>query len=175
MAYTKQIWENLPSTNTPISADRLNHMEEGIYHANNGLIEAQNSNSDSKINPYSADYINNNFFGKYKLVTDGSAVKTGRQIDGHDEWIKRVYLDALPGFGATKAWDTGIIMTNLIMTDLNIVALAGSGNWFPLPNIGAANIQASLTFEGKISITCIEQGNFNGRNGYAEIKYYYTS
>lgn len=33
MAYEKQIWENLPSTNTPISADRLNHMEEGIYEA----------------------------------------------------------------------------------------------------------------------------------------------
>ena len=33
MAYEKQIWENLPSTNTPVSADRLNHMEDGIYEA----------------------------------------------------------------------------------------------------------------------------------------------
>ena len=30
MAYTKQTWENLPSTNTPITADRLNHIEDGI-------------------------------------------------------------------------------------------------------------------------------------------------
>ena len=33
MAYQKQIWENLPSTNTPINADRLNHMEDGIEEA----------------------------------------------------------------------------------------------------------------------------------------------
>lgn len=33
MAYQKQIWENLPSQNTPLSADRLNHMEDGIYDA----------------------------------------------------------------------------------------------------------------------------------------------
>ena len=26
MAYQKQILENLPSTNTPLSADRLNHI-----------------------------------------------------------------------------------------------------------------------------------------------------
>lgn len=33
MGYTKQNWENLPSTNTPITAERLNHMEDGIEEA----------------------------------------------------------------------------------------------------------------------------------------------
>lgn len=33
MAYQKQTWEDLPSTNTPITAERLNHMEEGIANA----------------------------------------------------------------------------------------------------------------------------------------------
>ena len=33
MAYQKQVWENLPSQNTPLSADRLNHMEDGIADA----------------------------------------------------------------------------------------------------------------------------------------------
>lgn len=33
MAYQKQTWENSPSTNTPVSAERLNHMEDGIYEA----------------------------------------------------------------------------------------------------------------------------------------------
>ena len=33
MAYVKQNWENLPSTNTPITAERLNHMEDGIAEA----------------------------------------------------------------------------------------------------------------------------------------------
>lgn len=34
MAYTKQTWANLPSKTTPINATRLNHMEDGIYDAN---------------------------------------------------------------------------------------------------------------------------------------------
>ncbi|QOP67217.1 minor tail protein [Mycobacterium phage OfUltron] len=37
MAYTKQTWENVPSTNTPLSADRLNHIEDGIEDAHEGL------------------------------------------------------------------------------------------------------------------------------------------
>lgn len=35
MAYTPTIWENLPSTNTPVNATNLNHMDQGIYDANN--------------------------------------------------------------------------------------------------------------------------------------------
>ena len=34
MTYTKQTWTNLPSKTTPINANRLNHMEQGIYDAN---------------------------------------------------------------------------------------------------------------------------------------------
>lgn len=33
MAYVKQVWENLPSTDTPVSAERLNYMESGIAEA----------------------------------------------------------------------------------------------------------------------------------------------
>ena len=31
MAYTKQTWNDLPNTTTPVTATRLNHMEDGIY------------------------------------------------------------------------------------------------------------------------------------------------
>ena len=33
MAYTRVNWENLPSTNTPVNADNLNKMDEGIANA----------------------------------------------------------------------------------------------------------------------------------------------
>lgn len=33
MAYTKQTWANLPAQTSPLSAERLNHMEDGIYNA----------------------------------------------------------------------------------------------------------------------------------------------
>ena len=57
MAYTKQTWENLPSTNTPITADRLNHMEDGIYNA----YEINNSYSTSQTKGYSCEYLNTQF------------------------------------------------------------------------------------------------------------------
>lgn len=31
MAYEKQIWKNLPDETTPITADKLNHIENGIF------------------------------------------------------------------------------------------------------------------------------------------------
>lgn len=59
MAYQKQIWENLPSQNTPVNADRLNHMEDGIYEASTGTsIEVHNEYSTSTTEPYSANYVN---------------------------------------------------------------------------------------------------------------------
>lgn len=59
MAYQKQIWENLPSQNTPVNADRLNHMEDGIYKASTGTsIEVHNEYSTSTTEPYSANYVN---------------------------------------------------------------------------------------------------------------------
>ena len=31
MAYPKQTWNDLPDRSTPLTAERLNHMEDGIY------------------------------------------------------------------------------------------------------------------------------------------------
>ena len=35
--YVKQIWKNKPDTSTPVSAERLNHMEEGIKEISDAL------------------------------------------------------------------------------------------------------------------------------------------
>ena len=63
MAYVKQTWENLPSTNTPITAERLNHMEDGIegaYEQGGGSdINVYNELSSSTVDTYSCDYVNN--------------------------------------------------------------------------------------------------------------------
>lgn len=37
MAYEKQTWQNYPSTETPLSEDRLNHMEQGIFEASQNV------------------------------------------------------------------------------------------------------------------------------------------
>lgn len=41
MSYVKKNWQNTPSTQTPLSAENLNHMDQGIYDANQGLVELQ--------------------------------------------------------------------------------------------------------------------------------------
>lgn len=64
MAYTKQTWENLPSTNSPITADRLNHMEDGIYNA----YEINNSYSTSQTKGYSCNYINEKIEDTYSTT-----------------------------------------------------------------------------------------------------------
>lgn len=49
MAYTKQTWENAPSTESPITASALNHMEQGIYDANQPAttsVDGQMSSTD---------------------------------------------------------------------------------------------------------------------------------
>ena len=41
MSYVKQTWQNLPSTATPITAERLNHIEDGVK-ANSDAVDALN-------------------------------------------------------------------------------------------------------------------------------------
>lgn len=42
MAYTKQTWINLPNKTTPINAERLNHIEDGIYNKQDKLTAGSN-------------------------------------------------------------------------------------------------------------------------------------
>ncbi len=39
--YTRMNWENTPSTATPLNADNLNHMDEGIEQATDGVIAVE--------------------------------------------------------------------------------------------------------------------------------------
>ena len=44
MAYKRVNWENLPSTNTPVNADNLNKMDEGIANIDTKINSKANSN-----------------------------------------------------------------------------------------------------------------------------------
>lgn len=167
MAYTKQIWENSPSTNTPLSADRLNHMEDGI---DNAYKQIKNTYDTSTTDSYSCNYVNNNFQNSYNLITNGSAVKTGRKIDGKDEYIKRIECDNLGASGVEKEYATGIDVPNSIITDINVIGHAGSNNYFPFPNNDAGNSKTVLKYTGNLGIT-IFNGYWENGTAYAEIKY----
>lgn len=50
MAYEKQIWKDLPDETTPITTDRLNHLENGIFENDTQLtkiLEALGLNNDT--------------------------------------------------------------------------------------------------------------------------------
>lgn len=110
---------------------------------------------------------------KVTLETDGSATKTGRIIDGYEEYVKRITLDSFPSTNQTESWDTGITMTNAVITDLVVMAKSGIGNWFILPNNDTVSSRISLNNDGKIYIEMFT-GNLSGQDGYAEIYYYIT-
>lgn len=91
MAYTyeKQLWKDYPDTTTPITADRLNHMEDGIK----GLSDAQVSievvdslDGNSTTNAPSVRAVNDGLLDKYS--TDEQRV--GTWVNGKP--IYRKYL-----------------------------------------------------------------------------------
>ena len=65
MAYQKQTWINLPDRTTPISADRLNHMEDGIE-----AIDTELENIDTHLTDYvkNTDYASANTGGVIKAT-----------------------------------------------------------------------------------------------------------
>lgn len=69
MAYQKQTWNDNPGGNTPLSAARLNHMEDGIEAASLGIVVADDDP---------------------ELTEPGIWVQTGLGADGSDFtfWIE---------------------------------------------------------------------------------------
>ena len=107
---------------------------------------------------------------KYNLITGGNAIKTGRKIDDKDEYIKRILCDNLGGNGEQKLYATGINVANSIITDIKVMGVSGSNNWFPLPNNDAASSKISLTSSGNLSIT-FYNSYWQGATAYADIYY----
>lgn len=84
MAYSKQTWQNLPNRTTPISADRLNHMEDGIYNNDSAIGEITSSYALKSESGYSIELVLDNT--TYKLTAklkdkDNNIITTSNEID----------------------------------------------------------------------------------------------
>ena len=101
MSYTKQTWEDLPSTNTPITAARLSHMEDGIYDASEQIT---NSYSTSTTKGYSANYINNTIVDVYST----SETLTNKTDTDNKPIYRKVFLENNLGNNATISISHGI-------------------------------------------------------------------
>lgn len=99
--------------NTPVTANNLNEMENTL----NGNITTSLAN-------------------QYNLVTDGNAVKTGRQIDGKDEWVKRFSFTTTGSQDYTKP--LGFTLSDVIVTEIKGTELSTANNWIDV-SIGDFN------------------------------------
>jgi len=86
MAYKRVNWENLPSTNTPVNADNLNKMDEGIANA------VEKSDLLNLIYPVGSIYISVNntnpaslFGGTWQQIKDKFLLSAGDTYNAGDE------------------------------------------------------------------------------------------
>lgn len=115
--------------------------------------------------------INSNLItSEYNLITDGSAVKTGRKIDGKDEYIKRITCSNLGANGVTKQYASGIDVPNSIITKFDVFAVSNTNNWFPLPNYDSGSSKINILSSGNIAITFYNDF-WVGETAYVDISY----
>ena len=85
MAYTKQVWADLPAKTSPFSASRMNHIENGISNNDTNKLDKTSvkitkTTSDSDI--YSCNYVNgiiesgSNDNGNWIKFEDGTMICT---------------------------------------------------------------------------------------------------
>lgn len=58
MAYTPTQWENSPSTNTPLNADNLNKLEQGVKDLHDALDSGELKGEKGDIGPAGKDGVN---------------------------------------------------------------------------------------------------------------------
>lgn len=58
-SYTKTVWEDYPSTETPVNATNLNNIENGIETLYNNQTVVNDSYNTSTTETYSCNYVNN--------------------------------------------------------------------------------------------------------------------
>lgn len=64
--------------------------------------------------------INDKLIKKTNIITDGAPVKTGKKIDGKDEWVKRINFGSLPNAGG-KNVAHGLNVNNITITFISAI------------------------------------------------------
>lgn len=95
MAYERVNWENLPSTNTPVNADNLNKMDEGIANAveqiENAVEQIENySTNETKV----GSWIDNKPIYKKTIIIRNKAFSNGDNTIAHGISNFKQYIKA---------------------------------------------------------------------------------
>lgn len=87
MAYTRVNWENLPSKNTPVNADNLNKMDEGIANIDTKI----NSKQDKLIAGTGIEITGKNIINNIQGNYSTEEVKIGTWTNGKPVYRKLIY------------------------------------------------------------------------------------
>lgn len=135
--------------------------------------QVKNTQTTSSEDTYSCNYINNM---QVNIITNGSPVKTGRKVDGKDEYIKRIGIAQLPNASALEV-DTGLNINEIVVTSIECLAYRSSDkSYIPIPFISMANSHIGLNTKVNSNIlyllieTTIDRSDFSG---WAEIRFVY--
>lgn len=151
------------SGQTPLSAENMNAMQDGIY-------------EDIDKNTASINAL------KYNLVTNGEAVKTGRMVDGKDEYVKRYKFDinSISGQQSTRAQGAaslGFVLTSVTVVEMKAYIVSNTNNVFSVDtnnyNLGDSGKNYILlnANENKVTVNC----NSENFNNHAVVDIYYIN
>lgn len=82
---------------------------------------------------------------EYKLVTDGNPVKTGRVIDGKDEYIQKINVGSGPNNGAVSY---NYQTDNKIITNYYVLGISSNNEIIYAPNSSASGQYFNVFFTG---------------------------
>lgn len=114
----------------------------------------------------------------YNLVTNGDAVKTGRLIDGKEEYVKRYQMpiNSVSGEVNTRAKGSaplGLNLSAITVTEMNGYIISNTNNVFSLDtsNFNAGNNYTYISYESnEVRVLC----NSENYNNTAIINVYFT-
>ena len=131
MEYTKTVWKDLPDTSTPITASRLNNIEDGVeYLFQNESKQGINEYSESTNDSYSCNYTNqivesgNNENGNWIKYANGNLICYGSasiQSPTYSDWY---------GFCRATNDMTATLPTTFKDNDYKIIATSFTFGYF---------------------------------------------
>ena len=164
-AYIKQLWRNKPDTSTPVTAERLAHMEEGIKGNSDAIEEiaaavvSQIINDPDKIASMAAVYAVNQ-----KVATlDGKVGDTAQLPDGATDVVTAIAkqnsnLDS--GYFKIKVKTTTIVLIIEEFTFTNGVATKTLQSIFgSIPTYASGICQTKVEDSGVYNFTAVKDGN----------------
>ncbi len=161
---------DINTTSTPevnkITASNLNEIKSVVNTNANLMGDLETLTTSDKSSVVNAI---NSKITSYNIVA-GTPVKTGKQIEGYDEYVVRVNLGSLPN-NASKDYSLGFSINQLINVEGSSVR-ASDGNIFPLPFVStepSANITVLMFNTSTLRITT--GSDRSNLTGYLNIYY----